>query len=169
MRNGIYALPFFGLALVVILLDQYTKGLASGGLEYGQPVRVFWWFNLTLQHNTGAAFSFLNDAGGWQRYFFSAAAIVISTALAIWLYVMPRGQRLLALSLGLILGGALGNLWDRVALGYVVDFISVHYENYYFPAFNIADSAISVGAVGMLLDSFVYRDSAVVGERKADS
>ena len=169
MRNGIYSLPFFGLALVVILLDQYTKGLASGGLEYGQPVRVFWWFNLTLQHNTGAAFSFLNDAGGWQRYFFSAAAIVISTALAIWLYVMPRGQRLLALSLGLILGGALGNLWDRVALGYVVDFISVHYENYYFPAFNIADSAISVGAVGMLLDSFVYRDSAVVGERKADS
>jgi signal peptidase II len=82
---------------------------------------------------------------------------------------MPRGQRLLALSLGLILGGALGNLWDRVALGYVVDFISVHYDNYYFPAFNIADSAISVGAVGMLLDSFVYRDSAVVGERKADS
>lgn len=169
MRNGIYSLPFFGLALVVILLDQYTKGLASGGLEYGQPVRVFWWFNLTLQHNMGAAFSFLNDAGGWQRYFFSAAAIVISTALVIWLYVMPRGQRLLALSLGLILGGALGNLWDRVALGYVVDFISVHYDNYYFPAFNIADSAISVGAVGMLLDSFVYRDSAVVGERKADS
>lgn len=169
MRNGIYSLPFFGLALVVILLDQYTKGLASGGLEYGQPVRVFWWFNLTLQHNTGAAFSFLNDAGGWQRYFFSAAAIAISTALAIWLYVMPRGQRLLALSLGLILGGALGNLWDRVALGYVVDFISVHYENYYFPAFNIADSAISVGAVGMLLDSFIYRDRAIVGERKADS
>jgi signal peptidase II len=169
MRNGIYSLPFFGLALLVILLDQYTKGLASGGLEYGQPVRVFWWFNLTLQHNMGAAFSFLSDAGGWQRYFFSAAAVVISTALAIWLYVMPRGQRLLALSLGLILGGALGNLWDRVALGYVVDFISVHYEDYYFPAFNIADSAISVGAVGMLLDSFVYRDSAVVGERKADS
>jgi signal peptidase II len=169
MRNGIYSLPFFGLALLVILLDQYTKGLASGGLEYGQPVRVFWWFNLTLQHNMGAAFSFLSDAGGWQRYFFSAAAVVISAALAIWLYVMPRGQRLLALSLGLILGGALGNLWDRVALGYVVDFISVHYDNYYFPAFNIADSAISVGAVGMLLDSFVYRDSAVVGERKADS
>ena len=168
MRNGVNSLPFFGLALVVILLDQYTKGLASGGLEYGQPVRVFGWFNLTLQHNTGAAFSFLNDAGGWQRYFFSVAAIGISTALAIWLYVMPRGQRLLALSLGLILGGALGNLWDRVALGYVVDFISVHYQNNYFPAFNVADSAISVGAVGMLLDSFLHRDNAVVGEREAD-
>ena len=168
MRNGIHSLPFFGLSLLVILLDQYTKGIATDGLEYGQPVRVFWWFNLTLQHNTGAAFSFLSDAGGWQRYFFSAAAIGISTALAIWLYVMPRGQRLLALSLGLILGGALGNLWDRVALGYVVDFISVHYQNHYFPAFNIADSAISVGADGMLLDSFLHRDNAVVGKREAD-
>lgn len=166
MRNGFYALPWFGLGLVVILLDQYTKGLASSGLEYGQPVRVFSWFNLTLMHNTGAAFSFLNDAGGWQRYFFSAAAIGISMVLAIWLIVMPRGQWLLALSLGLILGGALGNLWDRVALGYVVDFISVHYENSYFPAFNLADSAISVGAACMLLDSFVHRDRAVVSGRK---
>ncbi len=130
LRNGLYALPWFGLALVVILLDQYTKGLASSGLDYGQPVRVFWWFNLTLQHNTGAAFSFLNDAGGWQRYFFSAAAIGISVALAIWLTVMPRGQWLLALGLALILGGALGNLWDRVVLGYVVDFISVHYQGH---------------------------------------
>jgi signal peptidase II len=168
MRNGLYALPWFGLGLVVILLDQYTKGLASSGLEYGQPVRVFSWFNLTLMHNTGAAFSFLNDAGGWQRYFFSAAAIGISVVLAIWLIVMPRGQWLLALSLGLILGGALGNLWDRVALGYVVDFISVHYENSYFPAFNLADSAISVGAACMLLDSFLHRDRAVLGERKSE-
>ncbi len=167
LRNGLYALPWFGLALVVILLDQYSKGLASSMLEYGQPVRVFSWFNLTLQHNTGAAFSFLNNAGGWQRYFFSAAAIGISAALAIWLWVMPRGQRLLALGLGLILGGALGNLWDRVALGYVVDFISVHYQGWYFPAFNIADSAISVGAACMLLDSFLHRDKAVVGDRKS--
>ena len=168
LRNRLYALPWFGLALVVILLDHYTKGLASSGLEYGKPVRVFWWFNLTLQHNTGAAFSILNDAGGWQRYFFSAAAIGISVALAIWLWVMPRGQWLLALGLGLILGGALGNLWDRVALGYVVDFISVHYQGHYFPAFNIADSAISVGAACMLLDSFLHRDKAVAGEGKAE-
>ncbi len=167
MRNGLYSLPWFALALLVILLDQYTKGLASSGLQYGQPVRVFWWFNLTLQHNTGAAFSFLHDAGGWQRYFFSAAAIGISIALAIWLTVMHRGQWLLALALGLILGGALGNLWDRVVLGYVVDFISVHYQGRYFPAFNIADSAISVGAVCLLLDSFLRRDSAVDGAGKA--
>jgi signal peptidase II len=168
LRSGLHALPWFGLALVVILLDQCTKGLASNGLEYGQPVRVFWWFNLTLQHNTGAAFSILHDAGGWQRYFFSAAAIGISMVLAIWLWVMPRGQWLLALGLGLILGGALGNLWDRVALGYVVDFISVHYQDHYFPAFNIADSAISVGAACMLLDSFLQRNSAVVGDGKTD-
>lgn len=165
MRNGLRSLPYFGLALVVILLDQYTKALATDGLEYGQPVRVLSWFNLTLQHNTGAAFSMLHDAGGWQRYFFSVAAIGISAALAVWLYLMPRGQWLLAISLGLIMGGALGNLWDRVAFGYVVDFLSVHYENHFFPAFNLADAAISVGAVGMLLDSFLYRDRALVGER----
>ncbi len=165
LRNGLHALPWFGVALVVILLDQYTKTLAVSHLEYAQPVRVFWWFNLTLHHNTGAAFSFLSDAGGWQRYFFSAVAGVISMALAVWLTVMPRGQRLLALSFGLILGGALGNLWDRVLLGYVVDFISVHYENHYFPTFNIADSAISVGAVLMLLDSFLHRDKPAIGSK----
>ncbi|MEH6582011.1 MAG: signal peptidase II [Halioglobus sp.] len=151
---------WYGLALVVILLDQYTKGLATQGLEYGRPVEVFSWFNLTLQHNTGAAFSFLSDAGGWQRYFFSTVAIVISGVLAVWLFKLRGDQWLLALSLGLILGGALGNLWDRMALGYVVDFISVHYGGRYFPAFNIADSAISVGAACMILDSFVSRESA---------
>jgi signal peptidase II len=154
LRNGWYALRWYSLALVVIVLDQYTKGLASAGLEYARPVQVFPWFNLTLQHNTGAAFSFLSDAGGWQRYFFTLVAIGISAALLVWLYVLPRGQWLLALSLGLILGGALGNVWDRMALGYVVDFISVHYSNHYFPAFNLADSAISVGAACMLFDSF---------------
>lgn len=159
-RNGSLSLWWYGLAVVIVLLDHYTKGLASGQLEYGRPVQVFSWFNLTLQHNTGAAFSFLNDAGGWQRYFFTIVASVISVGLVISLFMISRGHRLLALSLGLILGGALGNLWDRVALGYVVDFISVHYQGRYFPAFNIADSAISVGAALMLLDSFITRDSS---------
>lgn len=158
LRSGLYSLPWFALALAVVLLDQYTKFLATRELEYGQPVRIFWWLNMTLHHNTGAAFSFLSDAGGWQRYFFSAAAALISLALAVWMWVLPRGQLLLALSLGLILGGALGNLWDRVTLGYVVDFISVHYQQRYFPTFNIADSAISVGAACLLLDSFIHRD-----------
>jgi signal peptidase II len=169
LRNGLHAVPWFALALVVIIADQYTKALATANLDYAQPVRVFWWFNLTLHHNTGAAFSFLSDAGGWQRYFFTVLASVISVVLAVWLAIMPRGQRLLALSLGLILGGALGNLWDRVALGYVVDFISVHYENHFFPTFNIADSAISVGAVCMLLDSFLHRDKPSVDVRNEDS
>lgn len=160
LRNSPAVWWWYGLAVVVILLDQYTKGLASSGLDYGRPVEVFSWFNLTLQHNTGAAFSFLSDAGGWQRYFFSTVAIVISAVLTVWLYRLEQGQWLLALSLGLILGGALGNLWDRLALGYVVDFISVHYGGRYFPAFNIADSAISVGAACMLLDSFTSRDGS---------
>jgi signal peptidase II len=168
LRNGLYSLPWFALALAVILLDQYTKGLASSHLQYGQPVRVFWWFNITLHHNTGAAFSFLSGAGGWQHYFFSTAATLISLVLAVWLWAMPRGQWLLALSLGLILGGALGNLWDRLTLGYVVDFISVHYQQYFFPTFNIADSAISVGAVCLLLDSFIHRDREAVGAGKAE-
>lgn len=163
-RNGAFAAWWYGLAVGLVLLDQYTKGLASSLLDYGRPVEVFSWFNLTLQHNTGAAFSFLSDAGGWQRYFFTAIASVVSIGLAVWLFLMPRSQRLLALSLGLILGGALGNLWDRVALGYVVDFISVHYQDKYFPAFNIADSAITVGAGMMLLDSFVNRDEDSAGE-----
>ncbi len=155
LRNGVLAWPWFVLAVVVVLLDQYSKGLASTELAYGRPVEIFSWFNLTLQHNTGAAFSFLSDAGGWQRWFFTVVAVVISLGLVAWLILAERGQWLLALSLGLILGGAIGNLWDRVALGYVVDFISVHYGGWYFPAFNIADSAITVGAGCMLLDSFM--------------
>jgi signal peptidase II len=159
LRSGYLACRWYGLAVVIVLLDQYTKGLASAELQYGRPVEVFSWFNLTLQHNTGAAFSFLNDAGGWQRYFFTAIASVISIGLIAWLFLMPRSQKLLALALSLILGGAIGNLWDRVALGYVVDFVSVHYGGKYFPAFNIADASISIGAVLMLIDSFIHRHS----------
>ena len=163
MPKSVWSIAGYLLAVVVVLLDQYTKGLASENLTYGRPVEVFSWFHLTLLHNTGAAFSFLGDAGGWQRYFFSAIAIVISLVLVVWLYRLGSEQRLLALSLGLILGGAIGNLWDRLVLGYVVDFISVHYGGSYFPAFNVADSAISVGAVCMLLDSFLQRDPEETG------
>jgi signal peptidase II len=153
MRNGWYSLRWYAVAVLVIVLDQYTKLLAESDLDYGRPVEVLSWFNLTLQYNTGAAFSFLSDAGGWQRYFFSAVALAISVALMIWLYTMPRAEKLLAAALALILGGALGNLWDRLVLGHVVDFISVHYGGWYFPAFNLADAAISVGAALMIFDS----------------
>jgi len=165
MRNGWYAMRWYGLAALVVVLDQLTKYLAEGALEYGRPVEVFSWFNLTLQYNTGAAFSFLSDAGGWQRYFFSTVAVVISALLVAWLYRMPRDQRLLALALALILGGALGNLWDRLVLGHVVDFISVHYGGRYFPAFNIADSAISLGAACMIYDSLFGREPEASVER----
>lgn len=146
---------WYSLALLIIVLDQATKGLAQEYLEYGRPLVLTGWFNLTLQYNPGAAFSFLSDAGGWQRYFFSGIAIVISSILVVWLYRLPSTQRLLPLSLALILGGAIGNLWDRLVLGHVVDFISVHYGGYFFPAFNIADSAITVGAALMILDSLL--------------
>jgi len=159
LRNGWHAWRWYLLALVMVLLDQYTKTLATESLVYARPVEVFSWFNLTLQHNTGAAFSFLSDAGGWQRWFFTVVAVVISGVLTVWLFMAPRAHWLLGLSLALILGGAVGNVWDRVALGYVVDFISVHYQGWYFPAFNIADSAITVGAICMLLDSFFNRHS----------
>ena len=158
MRSGWYSLRWYALAALVVVLDQVTKGIADGALEYGRPVEVFSWFNLTLQYNTGAAFSFLSDAGGWQRYFFSLIAVVISAVLVAWLYLMPRDQKLLALALALILGGALGNLWDRLVFGHVVDFISVHYGGRYFPAFNIADSAITLGAACMIFDSIFGRE-----------
>ena len=157
LRNSTLAFAWYGLALLVLVLDLATKRWASAALDYGRPVEIFSWFNITLHHNAGAAFSFLSDAGGWQRHFFTVVATVISTVLVVWLYRMPRQQRLLALSLALILGGALGNLWDRVTLGYVVDFISGHYAGYYFPTFNLADSAITAGAGCMLLDTFLSR------------
>jgi signal peptidase II len=109
-------------------------------------------FKFTLLHNEGAAFSFLDDAGGWQRWFFASVSGLVSVTLVVWLTRLQRRDWLLALALAFILGGAVGNLVDRVTLGYVVDFIVVHYENSYFPAFNLADSAISLGAALMILD-----------------
>ncbi len=154
---------WYSLALVMVIADQGSKWLASVSLDYASPVPVFFWFNLTLHHNEGAAFSFLSGAGGWQRWFFSLLALSVSAAIAWWLTRPDARQRTLALGLSLVLGGALGNLVDRVRLGYVVDFISVHYRDWYFPTFNVADAAISVGAVFIILDSFVGgpdRDSA---------
>lgn len=143
------------ISAVIIALDLWTKNLAGEHLEYAQPVVLLPVFNLTLHFNTGAAFSFLSDAGGWQRWFFSGIAAVVSLVLLVWIFRLKSEQRLLLISLSLILGGALGNLWDRLTLGYVVDFISLHYNEYYFPTFNIADSAITVGATLMLLDTFL--------------
>jgi len=141
------------VSLLVIILDQLTKLWASSALSYGEPVAVVPFFNLTLMHNTGAAFSFLSDAGGWQRWFFALVALVISAVILVWLKRLPSEKVLLALALALVLGGALGNVWDRIYLGYVVDFIDVYYNNLHWPAFNLADSAIFIGAVLLIIDS----------------
>lgn len=147
-------LKWLWLSAVVISLDLWTKSIASANLSLnGLGVAWFPGFNFTLMHNTGAAFSFLNDAGGWQRWFFTVVALLVSAVLLVWLHRLPKDNRWLAVALALILGGALGNVYDRMTLGYVVDFIDVYYGTYHWPAFNIADSAISVGALMFIIDA----------------
>ena len=154
-------LRWLWLAVLVIVLDLGSKAMATAMLTYGNPVPVMPLFNLTLLHNTGAAFSFLADAAGWQRWLFAAIAVVVSVVLCVWLSRLDRSKRLEAVALALILGGALGNLYDRVVLGHVIDFILVHWQqDWFFPAFNIADSAISVGAACLILDMFVGKKSS---------
>ena len=144
---------WFGLSLVIIVLDQITKIAADTYLTYHQPVPIIPFFNLTLAYNTGAAFSFLSDAGGWQRWFFTVLTIVISTVLVIWLLRLPREERWTAAALALILGGAIGNLMDRAIYGHVIDFLDVYYQHYHWPTFNVADSAITVGASILIISS----------------
>jgi len=143
---------WFLLSFIIVVLDHITKYLASAHLSYAVPVPLLPVLDFTLLHNRGAAFSFLSDAGGWQRWFFAVIAIGVSIWIALWISKLPREKRWLSASLALILGGAIGNLLDRMVLGYVVDFISVHWGNSYFPAFNLADSAITVGAIMMVVD-----------------
>ncbi|MBV1870775.1 MAG: signal peptidase II [Gammaproteobacteria bacterium] len=145
-------LHWLWLTLLVVVLDQVTKQIASAMLELYQPITVMPLFNFTLAHNYGAAFSFLSDAGGWQRYALAAVALITSIGITIWLKRLPKDDPWMAASLSLILGGAIGNLYDRVVLGYVVDFLDVYWGASHFPAFNIADSAISIGAAMMVID-----------------
>jgi signal peptidase II len=150
-------LKWLWLSLIIIILDLWTKSIASNLLTLHQPYPIFPGFNFTLMHNTGAAFSFLSEQGGWQRWFFTVVALGVSVVLGFWLKRLNKNQLTLAISLALILGGAIGNVWDRITLGYVVDFIQVYYDRWYWPAFNIADSAISVGAVLLIVDSIRNR------------
>jgi len=146
-------LKWVGLSIVVVILDQWTKHIASSSLEMFQPVAVMPMFNWTLMHNTGAAFSFLADAGGWQRWFFAIIAVVVSVVIVFWLKRLEQHEKWQAIALALILGGAIGNVIDRIALGYVVDFIQVYYQQWYWPAFNIADSSIFIGVAMIVIDS----------------
>ena len=147
---------WLGLSALIIVLDQLSKMWITGHFSYGESLHVLSVFNLVLAHNTGAAFSFLSDAGGMQRWLFSIIAIAASIWI-VWLLRRHVAQTLFALALSMILGGALGNLIDRIAYGYVVDFLQFHWNGHYFPAFNLADSAITCGAALLLLESFVKK------------
>ena len=151
---------YFGIAILAIVIDQLTKWMASTHLVLHEQNPVMPSFNLTLMHNYGAAFSFLSNAGGWQRWFFTVVAVVISVVLIVWITRLKSTERWLGVSLALVLGGAIGNLIDRLAYGYVVDFIQWYYSSFYWPAFNIADSAIFVGAAMLLLSSFFAEDES---------
>ncbi len=144
---------YWWLSGSVIVLDQVTKFLAETLLTFHQPVPVLPSFNLLLTYNTGAAFSFLAGAGGWQRWFFIGLGSLVSIGLIVWLRRLKPTETRLATALALILGGAIGNLIDRAWLGQVIDFIQLYYQHWYWPAFNLADSAITVGAALLVLDS----------------
>lgn len=144
------------LSVLVLVIDQLSKAHFEGALQmYQQIVVIPDYFSWTLAYNTGAAFSFLADSSGWQRWLFALIAVVVSAVLVVWLKRLGRDDTWLAVALALVLGGALGNLYDRIALGHVIDFILVHWQNrWYFPAFNFADSAITAGAIMLALDMF---------------
>jgi signal peptidase II len=148
-------LRWLWLSLLVILLDQGTKYLAENQLQLYQSVPVLSFFNFTLAYNTGAAFSFLADAGGWQRWFFMGLAFAVSMGLIFWLRRLRANALWEAFAVALILGGALGNVIDRLWHGYVIDFIDLYYQSWHWPAFNIADSAITVGAALLILQSLL--------------
>ena len=145
---------WLALSAVVVALDLYTKSIVSASFQYGEVRPVLPFFNLVLAHNSGAAFSFLAGAGGWQRWFFT----VVTIGISIFIVAMLRKHhtdRLMSVALALVLGGALGNLYDRLTLGHVVDFVQLHAGGWYFPAFNVADSAITVGMALLIWDSLV--------------
>ena len=146
--------PWLGIALAVILLDQITKTLIAGTMQLGDARRITSFFDIVRAHNRGAAFSFLSDASGWQRWFFIGLGLAAAVFI-VWMLKKHGGQRLFGWALALILGGALGNVIDRLLHGHVIDFVQVHWRSAYFPAFNVADSAITVGAGLLILDELL--------------
>lgn len=157
------------LSFFVVLLDQATKAWVVGSIDLYSRIELLPILEITHLRNTGAAFSMLANAGGWQRWFFIALALVVSVVLMVWLRrIRPSEQLLLAVGLSLVLGGALGNVIDRVWHGYVIDFIYFHWGDWYFPAFNVADTAITIGAGCLLLDAFFESGREKSGKRTAD-
>ncbi|MBT9474472.1 signal peptidase II [Polaromonas sp.] len=147
-------LPWLGLALILLIADQFTKVLILGYYRLGDATTITSFFNIVRVHNTGAAFSFLASAGGWQRWFFTAIGVAAALFI-VWMLKSHPGQKLFSFALACILGGAVGNVIDRTLHGYVVDFLDFHYAGWHFPAFNIADAGISIGAVCLILDELL--------------
>ena len=147
-------LPWLGLALLILIADQFTKVLILGYYRLGDATYVTSFFNVVRVHNAGAAFSFLANAGGWQRWLFTGIGIAAAIFI-LWMLKSHAGQKLFSFALACILGGAIGNVIDRTLYGYVVDFLDFHYAGWHFPAFNIADSAITIGAVCLILDEIL--------------
>ena len=147
-------LKWLGLSFIVIILDQWSKLSVTATMQLYESIQIMPYFNLTYVRNEGAAFSFLSEAGGWQRWLFAGLASAISIMITVWIVRLKKQELLLAVALSLVLGGAIGNLIDRVAYGYVIDFLDVYYQNKHWPAFNVADSAICVGVFLMLLENF---------------
>ncbi len=152
--NSNNLLPWLGIAFIVILLDQFTKTLILGDFQLGDSRFVTSFFNVVRVHNSGAAFSFLAGASGWQRWFFVGLGAA-ATVFIVWMLRRHGGQRMFSWALSLILGGAIGNVIDRLLHGHVVDFIQLHAGGWYFPSFNVADSAITVGAALLILDELM--------------
>jgi signal peptidase II len=154
VKSSSAMLPWLGLALLLLIADQFTKVLILGYYRLGDATYVTSFFNVVRVHNTGAAFSFLSSASGWQRWFFTGIGIAAALFI-LWMLKSHAGQKLFSFAMACILGGAVGNVVDRALHGYVVDFLDFHYANWHFPAFNIADSAITVGAVCLVLDELL--------------
>jgi signal peptidase II len=152
--GGSGLLPWLSLALIIILLDQFTKVLILGYYQLGDSTVVTSFFNVVRVHNSGAAFSFLASAGGWQRWLFTGIGVAAALFI-VWMLKSHGGQKIFCFALALILGGAIGNVIDRVLYGYVVDFLDFHYAGWHFPAFNVADCGISVGAALLILDELL--------------
>lgn len=155
-RNS--GLRFLWLTVIVFVLDQWTKVSVLESIDLYQSIQITGFFNLTYVRNYGAAFSFLADSGGWQRWFFTIIAFAVSIMILWWLKQTQKAQIMLPIAFCLILGGALGNVYDRLIYGYVIDFLSFHYNDWYFPAFNLADSAICLGAFLLIVDMIKNKD-----------
>ena len=163
---GLGLVHWLALALVLVLADQFTKILVLGSFQLGEGIPVTGIFNLVRVHNAGAAFSFLAGASGWQRWFFTALGLVAAVVI-VWMLKGDPGQRLFCFALACILGGAVGNVIDRVLYGYVVDFLDFHWAGMHFPAFNVADSTITIGAACLILDELLRVRRARPGASRA--